>query len=93
MNRKFFKILMAGAVAGLLASCSNEDIAPDTPDVPTEGYHLTFDGGVGIETGTRAVWSDDNGSGNLIFQWDYFQEYIQAGAGIRICVELHRYSF
>ena len=57
-----------------VACNENDDIVPDTPDAPTEGYHLTFDGGVGIETGTRAVWNDDNGSGNLIFQWDYTPE-------------------
>ena len=65
------KIFILAAVAGLFASCQQDDIVPDTPDAPTEGYHLTFDGGVGIETGTRASWNDDNGSGNLIFQWDY----------------------
>ncbi|MBQ2970785.1 MAG: hypothetical protein IJE15_10440, partial [Bacteroidaceae bacterium] len=57
-----------------ITACQQDDIVPDTPDAPTEGYHLTFDGGVGIETGTRAVWNDDNGSGNLIFQWDYTPE-------------------
>ncbi|MBE6295825.1 MAG: hypothetical protein E7086_04905, partial [Bacteroidales bacterium] len=35
-----------------ITSCQQDDIVPDTPDAPTEGYHLTFDGGVGIETGT-----------------------------------------
>ena len=64
------KIFILAAVAGLFAACQQDDIVPDTPDALTEGYHLTFDGGVGIETGTRAVWNDDNGSGNLIFQWD-----------------------
>ncbi|MBQ3623455.1 MAG: hypothetical protein IJA04_07110, partial [Bacteroidaceae bacterium] len=57
-----------------ITACQQDDIVPDTPAAPTEGYHLTFDGGVGIETGTRAVWNDDNGSGNLIFQWDYTPE-------------------
>ena len=68
--KRYFRLL-AFVVAGLFASCNNGEIVPDAP---TEGYHLTFDGGVGIETGTRAVWNDDNGSGNLIFQWDYTPE-------------------
>jgi len=68
------KIFILAAVAGLFTACQQDNIEPDTPAAPTEGYHLTFDGGMGIETGTRAVWSDDNGSGNLIFQWDYTLE-------------------
>ena len=44
---------------------------PDTPEQPTTGYRLTFDGGVGVENQTRAHWSDLQGSGNLIFNWDY----------------------
>ena len=59
------------AVAGLFASCNNDDIGPDTPNTPTTGYHLTFDGGVGIDDATRAAWTDDAGSGNLVFNWDY----------------------
>ena len=61
----------------LLFSCNNDDIVPDIPDTPdtpeqpTTGYRLTFDGGVGVENQTRAHWSDLQGSGNLIFNWDY----------------------
>ena len=71
--KKIYHIIMALALLSF-TSCVNDNTetnVPDTPDAPTEGYHLTFDGGVGIETGTRASWNDDNGSGNLIFQWDY----------------------
>ena len=55
----------------LLFSCEQENIVPDTPEQPTPGYRLTFDGGVGVENQTRAHWSDLQGSGNLIFNWDY----------------------
>ncbi|MBQ8191925.1 MAG: hypothetical protein IJZ45_09225, partial [Bacteroidaceae bacterium] len=74
MKQLFRTFIVTSAVAVLFASCNNGEIVHDTPDAPTTGYHLTFDGGVGIETGTRAVWNDDNGSGNLIFQWDYTPE-------------------
>ena len=64
--------LIIGALAMLsFASCSNDDIKPDTPEQPTTGYRLTFDGGMGVENQTRAHWSDLQGSGNLIFNWDY----------------------
>ena len=52
----------------LLFSCEQENIVPDVPDTPeqpTTGYRLTFDGGVGVENQTRAHWSDLQGSGNL----------------------------
>ena len=69
------KLSLLLAAASIAAGCDNkEDIVSDTPDVPAEGYHLTFDGGVGVETGTRAVWNDDKGLGNLIFQWDYTED-------------------
>lgn len=68
MNRYFKTLAMAVAVAGFSASCSNDNIVPEQP---TTGYRLTFDGGVGVENQTRAHWSDLQGSGNLIFNWDY----------------------
>ena len=71
---KIHKITFYALALLSFASCNNDDIVPDTPDVPAEGYHLTFDGGVGVETGTRAVWNDDSGLGNLIFQWDYTKD-------------------
>ena len=68
MNKYFKTFAMAVAVAGCSTSCSNNDnIVPDTPDTPTTGYRLTFEGGADIETATRASWDDPNGSGNLIF--------------------------
>lgn len=74
MNRVLRTFLRASAVAGLLVSCNNDDIMPDKPEIPSNGYRLTFDGGVGIEQATRAHWSDERGSGNLIFNWDYTEE-------------------
>ena len=80
MNRYFKILATAVAAAGLLASCNRESITPEqpdqpvTPEVPSGPYRLTFEGGAGIETATRASWADPNGSGNLIFQWDYTPE-------------------
>ena len=80
MNRYFKILATAVAAAGLLASCNRESITPEqpdltvTPEVPSGPYRLTFEGGAGIETATRASWADPNGSGNLIFQWDYTAE-------------------
>ena len=80
MNRYFKILATAVAAAGLLASCNHESITPEqpdqpvTPEVPSGPYRLTFEGGAGIETATRASWADPNGSGNLIFQWDYTEE-------------------
>ena len=65
------KVLLMGLSSVLLFSCTNDDIVPDTPEQPTTGYRLTFDGGVGVENQTRAHWSDLEGSGNLRFNWDY----------------------
>ena len=69
MNRYFKILAMAVAVAGCSTSCSNNDNI--VPEQPSTGYRLTFDGGVGVENQTRAHWSDLQGSGNLIFNWDY----------------------
>ena len=52
---KIHKITFYALALLSFASCNNDDIVPDTPDVPTEGYHLTFDGGVGVETGTNGI--------------------------------------
>ena len=75
--KKIYLISLASMVlAGLFTSCNNriEPEGPDTPvnpEQPTTGYRLTFDGGVGNETATRAHWTDPNGSGSLFFNWDY----------------------
>ena len=75
--KDIFKTILCALAMFSFASCSNDDIMPDTPDVPEQPaatYRLTFDGGAGIETATRASWDDPTGSGNLIFQWDYTPE-------------------
>ena len=66
MNRYFRTFLFASAVAGLFASCNNDDIGPDTPKSTYE--QLTFSST--DEPSTRAVWSDEKGSGSLIFSWE-----------------------
>lgn len=73
MKNIYENILCALVILSFIA-CNNDNITPDMPDTPeqpTTGYHLTFDGGVGVENQTRAHWSDLQGSGNLIFNWDY----------------------
>ena len=66
--------IFASAVAGLFASCNNDDIGPDTPDTPdtpTAECHLRFSGSVGDDNAaTRANWTDNN-DGKLTFAWDY----------------------
>ena len=74
MNRYFKILATAVAAAGLLASCNREDVAPEQPDLPgiSKYAQLTFstaDDDAG-KAATRAVWSDEKGSGNLIFSWE-----------------------
>ena len=73
MKNIYENILCALVILSFIA-CNNDNITPDMPDTPeqpTTGYCLTFDGGVGVENQTRAHWSDLQGSGNVIFNWDY----------------------
>ena len=74
MNRYFKILATAVAAAGLLASCNREDVTPEQPDLPgiSKYEQLTFstaDDDAG-KAATRAVWSDPNGKGNLIFNWE-----------------------
>ncbi|MEE0234564.1 MAG: hypothetical protein UD961_00210, partial [Bacteroidales bacterium] len=74
MNRYFKILTTAVAAAGLLASCNREDVTPEQPDLPgiSKYEQLTFstaDENAG-KAATRAVWSDPNGKGNLIFNWE-----------------------
>ena len=74
MNRYFKILATAVAAAGLLASCNREDVTPEQPDLPgiSKYAQLTFstaDENAG-KAATRAVWSDPNGKGNLIFNWE-----------------------
>jgi len=62
------KIFILAAVAGLFAACNdNDDIVPDTP---AEGKLVRLTFGSTDAPGTRAVWKDETGKGNLIFNWD-----------------------
>ena len=70
MNRRLFNILMTGAVAVFSLSCNQENIAPDVPDTPAEGKLVRLTFGTADAPGTRAVWKDEAGKGNLIFNWD-----------------------
>ena len=70
MNRHFKILATAVAAAGLLASCNRVDVTPDQPDLPgiSKYEQLTFSSA--DEPSTRAMWSDENGSGNLILSWE-----------------------
>ncbi len=70
MNRRLFNILMTCAVAVFSLSCNQENIAPDVPDTPAEGKLVRLTFGTADAPGTRAVWKDEAGKGNLIFNWD-----------------------
>ena len=75
--KDIFKTILCALAMFSFASCSNDDIVPDTPDVPEQSgvskyKQLTFstaDENAG-KAATRAVWSDPNGKGNLIFNWE-----------------------
>ena len=69
MRRYTIFFLLASVVAGF-ASCNNVDITPDVPEQPSESKYeqLTFSSA--DEPSTRAMWSDPNGKGNLIFNWE-----------------------
>ena len=70
MNRRLFNMLMTGAVAVFSLSCNQENIASDVPDTPAEGKLVRLTFGTADAAGTRAVWKDEAGKGNLIFNWD-----------------------
>ena len=55
------------AFSFLFASCQQDDIVPDTP---AEGKLVRLTFGSTDAPGTRAVWKDEAGKGNLIFNWD-----------------------
>ena len=73
MRRYTIFFLLASVVAGF-ASCNNVDITPDTPEQPSVSKYeqLTFSTADddAAKAATRAVWSDPNGKGNLIFNWE-----------------------
>ena len=61
------KIFILVAVAGLFTACQQDDIVPDTP---AEGKLVRLTFGTADAPGTRAVWKDEAGKGNLIFNWE-----------------------
>ena len=65
MKRLFRTFIVTWAVAALFASCNN-DIVPDVPDTPAEGKLVRLTFGTADAPGTRAVWKDETGKGNLI---------------------------
>ena len=72
--KDIFKTILCALAMFTFASCSNDDIVPDTPEQPSVSKYeqLTFstaDENAG-KAATRAVWSDPNGKGNLIFNWE-----------------------
>lgn len=68
MKQLFRTFIVTSAVAGLFAACNdNDDIVPDTP---AEGKLVRLTFGTADAPGTRAVWKDETGKGNLIFNWD-----------------------
>ena len=72
--KDIFKPILCALAMLSFASCSNDDIVPDTPEQPSVSKYeqLTFstaDENAG-KAATRAVWSDPNGKGNLIFNWE-----------------------
>ena len=73
MRRYTIFFLLASVVAGF-ASCNNVDITPDVPEQPSVSKYeqLTFSTADddAAKAATRAVWSDPNGKGNLIFNWE-----------------------
>ncbi len=73
MRRYTIFFLLASVVAGF-ASCNNVDITPDNPEQPSVSKYeqLTFTTADddAAKAATRAVWSDPNGKGNLIFNWE-----------------------
>ena len=71
MNRYFKTFAMAVAVAGCSTSCSNNDnIVPEQPQNAYEQLTFSTADDDAAKAATRAVWSDPNGKGNLIFNWE-----------------------
>ena len=64
--KDIFKPILCALAMLSFASCSNDDIVPDTPKGTYQ--QLTFSSG--DEPSTRAMWSDEKGSGSLIFSWE-----------------------
>ena len=68
--KDIFKTILCALAMFSFASCSNDDIVPDTPEQPSVSKYeqLTFSSA--DEPSTRAMWSDEKGSGSLVFNWE-----------------------
>ena len=51
-------------------ACVNDNTETNVPDTPAEGKLVQLTFGTADAAGTRAVWTDETGKGNLIFNWD-----------------------
>ena len=66
-------LVMSLLAAALTFTACQQDQEPLVPDVPQNAYEqLTFSTADenAAKAATRAVWSDPNGKGNLIFNWE-----------------------
>ncbi|MBP3644785.1 MAG: hypothetical protein J6J22_09080, partial [Alistipes sp.] len=64
--KKIYYIITALALLSF-ASCQQDNIVPDRP---AEGKLVQLTFGSADAPATRAVWRDETGKGNLIFNWD-----------------------
>ena len=64
--KKIYYIITALALLSF-ASCQQDNIVPDRP---AEGKLVQLTFGSADAPATRAVWTDETGKGNLIFNWD-----------------------
>ena len=64
--KKIYYIIMVLALLPF-TSCSNKEIVSDTP---TEGELVRLTFSTADAPDTRAVWTDETGKGNLIFNWE-----------------------
>ena len=67
--KKIYHIIMALALLSF-TSCVNDNTETNVPDTPAEGKLVRLTFGTADAPGTRAVWKDETGKGNLIFNWE-----------------------
>ena len=67
--KKIYYIMTALALLSF-TSCVNDNTETNVPDTPAEGKLVRLTFGTADAPGTRAVWKDETGKGNLIFNWD-----------------------
>lgn len=71
---KVYNIIVSALLLSSMVSCNGDgdDIIPETPEQPTEGYQFTFGGSTDTdEEATRASWTDGSTDNKLVFGWDY----------------------